>query len=521
MIDQAFVLGAGLGLRLRPLTEDLPKPLVPIFQKPLITFALDHLAAAGVKSFVVNTHHLSRSISKPFSPTADIASFPLGWCTSRSCSKPAAESRMRNRWLGTKPFIAYSGDVLTDLPLEPLLEEHFASGNDVTLALRETGLASNIAFRDGDGRVIDIGNRYGHPGNFDYANISVWNPQIFERIPSDTKVSFIPVLAEWIGAGRQDRWRRFAGRPLVESRLARRISRGPSHVGEETWRPDYVQPSAWPIRIAPDASVDPSAQVRGCSSIGAGCRVGAGAIVEDSILWPGAQIASRSRLQSLYRPHPAQRRGLADRCCYLDWPSRRMNQAATKSKMRPGFQSRKAGRETRSNSFSCLESPAVAARPLQACFLHYFIFSCFFLFAFPMILAETLLQQTRLRFPGLEETEASISPIEKGGSERKFIASSFHLVSRSSSSNTPTGTPKMSAMSVSRSSWPPTVCARRRYSFTIRRKASSGSRISASATFGATATKAGRCAAAFYESALEEIAKLHRVSAADSAEIRD
>ncbi|PYJ81978.1 MAG: mannose-1-phosphate guanylyltransferase, partial [Verrucomicrobia bacterium] len=42
-IKQAFVLGAGLGKRLRPLTDDLPKPLVPIFHKPLITFALDHL----------------------------------------------------------------------------------------------------------------------------------------------------------------------------------------------------------------------------------------------------------------------------------------------------------------------------------------------------------------------------------------------------------------------------------------------------------------------------------------------
>ena len=58
MILQAFVLGAGLGKRLRPLTEEIPKPLVPVFQKPLITFALDHLAAAGVKSFVINTHHL-------------------------------------------------------------------------------------------------------------------------------------------------------------------------------------------------------------------------------------------------------------------------------------------------------------------------------------------------------------------------------------------------------------------------------------------------------------------------------
>ena len=47
-ITQAFVLGAGMGLRLRPLTAQMPKPLVPIFQKPLITFALDHLRALGV-----------------------------------------------------------------------------------------------------------------------------------------------------------------------------------------------------------------------------------------------------------------------------------------------------------------------------------------------------------------------------------------------------------------------------------------------------------------------------------------
>src|ERR1700680_735863 len=57
-ITQAFVLGAGLGTRLRPLTDDLPKPLIPIFQKPLITFALDHLIDVGVESFIINTHRL-------------------------------------------------------------------------------------------------------------------------------------------------------------------------------------------------------------------------------------------------------------------------------------------------------------------------------------------------------------------------------------------------------------------------------------------------------------------------------
>src|SRR6266508_336575 len=66
-INQAFVLAAGLGKRLRPLTEDLPKPLIPIFQKPLITFALDHLIAVGVQSFVINTHGLPNLFHEVFS----------------------------------------------------------------------------------------------------------------------------------------------------------------------------------------------------------------------------------------------------------------------------------------------------------------------------------------------------------------------------------------------------------------------------------------------------------------------
>src|SRR3954469_19532678 len=54
----AFVLGAGLGTRLRPLTEVRPKPLIPVCNRPLIEYAFDHLASIGVERFVVNTHWL-------------------------------------------------------------------------------------------------------------------------------------------------------------------------------------------------------------------------------------------------------------------------------------------------------------------------------------------------------------------------------------------------------------------------------------------------------------------------------
>lgn len=310
MIARAFVLGAGLGTRLRPLTEDLPKPLVPVFQKPLITFALDHLVAVGVQSFAVNTHHLPEKFESFFAGGV-YRDRPVRLVHEPVLLETGGGIKNAQPWLGTEPFLVYSGDVLTDLALAPLIEEHLRSGNDVTLALRETGLASNVAFRDG--RVVDIGNRYGHAGNFDYANVSVWNPQIFERIPPGQKISFIPVLAEWIGAGgkiggvisQTGRWFNLGSR--AEYLAVHRT------IAEEAWRPAYIREAEWPVRIASDATIDPTAEVRGCSSIGAGCEIGAGSLLDDTILWPGARIASHAHLnRCIVRSHRVAEGALID-----------------------------------------------------------------------------------------------------------------------------------------------------------------------------------------------------------------
>ena len=53
----AFILGAGLGTRLRPLTERCPKPLLEVGGRPVITYAMDHLLSIGVERFIVNTHY--------------------------------------------------------------------------------------------------------------------------------------------------------------------------------------------------------------------------------------------------------------------------------------------------------------------------------------------------------------------------------------------------------------------------------------------------------------------------------
>jgi mannose-1-phosphate guanylyltransferase len=293
-VTQAFVLGAGLGTRLRPLTDDLPKPLIPIFQKALITFALDHLIASGVECFIINTHRLPESFEQVFAENSyaghsvQLVNEPILLDTGGGIKNVQA-------LLGTKPFIVYSGDILTDVDLEPLIEEHFRAQNDVTLGLRrDTGLGAGVVARNG--RIVAISNESNPTDNFDYANISVWNHEILGRIPSNEKVSFIPIVTKWIGQnGRiggvvldQGKWFNIGSRTEY-LQVHRAISK-------EKWEPPYVKAAGWSNPIAASADIDPSAQLLGCSVVGADCQVGAGAILEDTIVWPGSQIASRSQL---------------------------------------------------------------------------------------------------------------------------------------------------------------------------------------------------------------------------------
>jgi mannose-1-phosphate guanylyltransferase len=294
-ITQAFVLAAGLGKRLRPLTDDLPKPLVPIFQKPLITFGLDHLIDIGVNRFVVNTHRIPERFQDFFADHS-YGGYPVTLVHEPDLLETGGGIKNAERHLGSRPFLTYSGDVLTDVDLQPLIDEHFRRQNDVTLALRATGLATDVAFRDRS--VVDIANRYGVAGNFDYAGVAVWNPAIFQRISAGKKTSFFPIVTDWIIKGgkigglvmNDGKWFNIGSRAQYLE-VHRTILR-------EHWAPHYIKISDWPECVAKSAKVDPSAQLRGCSVVGENCQVGAGALLEDTILWPDAQIASQSELHS-------------------------------------------------------------------------------------------------------------------------------------------------------------------------------------------------------------------------------
>lgn len=290
-VQKAFVLGAGLGERLRPLTAQLPKPLIPVFHQPLITYAFDHLISAGVKEFVVNTHHIPEAYAAAF-PESAYRGCPIAFRHESPVRLETAGGIANVRdLLHDEPFIVYNGDILTDLPLQPLLEEHQDQGNVVTLVLRRSGPALHIAFDENTRRVTDIRNKLGtgDEGKYLFTGIYACQPEIHDWLTPGKVESVIPIFLSMISRGAK------LGAVVIDEGQWWDLGSRAAYL--EAHQALYSLGTAPALAIHPDAQVSPEATLRGLNVIDAGAVVEAGAVLEDCILWPGAVIASDADLR--------------------------------------------------------------------------------------------------------------------------------------------------------------------------------------------------------------------------------
>ena len=159
----AFILGAGLGTRLRPLTEHRPKPLLPLGGRPIITYAMDHLIAAGIKRFIVNTHHQPQSYSETF-PDGMYRGVPIQLRHEPVLLDTAGGLKnIEDLLTDDEAILCYNGDVLSDMPLGLLIAAHEASRPEATLALRTQGPLLNVNIDD-EGAVCDMRHTLRNPG---------------------------------------------------------------------------------------------------------------------------------------------------------------------------------------------------------------------------------------------------------------------------------------------------------------------------------------------------------------------
>lgn len=290
-VQKAFVLGAGLGERLRPLTAQLPKPLIPVYHQPLITYAFDHLLAAGVKGLVVNTHHIPSAYATAF-PDGTHRGVPISFRNESPVRLETAGGIANVRdLLNEEPFIVYNGDILTDLPLQPLLKEHEEKGNLVTLVLRSIGPALHIAFDETTGLVTDIRNKLGtgNEGQYLFTGIYACQPEIHEWLTPGKVESVIPIFLRMIQEGAR------LGAVVIDEGQWWDLGSRAAYL--EAHQALHELGTAPAPAIHPGAQVSPEAVLRGLNVIGDGAVVEAGAVLEDCILWPGAVIAAGANLR--------------------------------------------------------------------------------------------------------------------------------------------------------------------------------------------------------------------------------
>ena len=127
-ISRAFILGAGLGTRLRPLTGILPKPLIPFFHEPLILHSMRRCYDCGIREFIINTHHLAAAWDKVF-PEHSWNGCPVHFSHEPVLlDSGGGVKKIEPLASAEEPLLVVNGDMAATFDLGRLLEDYIREG---------------------------------------------------------------------------------------------------------------------------------------------------------------------------------------------------------------------------------------------------------------------------------------------------------------------------------------------------------------------------------------------------------
>jgi mannose-1-phosphate guanylyltransferase len=328
-----MVLCAGLGTRLRPLTERVPKPAVPVCGVPLVGWTLALLANAGVRRAVVNVHHLPDEMAEAARAAARRLGMEL--VVSREpviAGTGGALREARAALAGADEILLVNGDVLFDVELAAVLDAHRSSGALATMVLLPMPAGATYAAveLDAGGAVRRIAGRFG-PGadgaaltGWHFSGVHVISGALLDHVPAapfecDINRQVYPALmgrgavrgfvasGYWNDLGTPERYLA-ANRDVLAGRVPLARFAGSEPFGAAAAPPGGVlvgpgariDPDAVltpPVLVGADATVEALAVVGPGAVLGDGARIGGGAEVRDAVVWPETALAPGEKLE--------------------------------------------------------------------------------------------------------------------------------------------------------------------------------------------------------------------------------
>jgi NDP-sugar pyrophosphorylase family protein len=193
-------MAGGEGTRLRPLTDVCPKPLLPIGGRPIIAHVMDRLLTVGVKRFIVNTHHLPQAYEQAF-PDRQWRGVPIQFRFEPVLLDSAGGLKNIEDLLAPddEAIIAHNADIISDMPIQPLIDGHFKYGGEATLALRSEGYLTNVDVNE-KAEICDIRHLLGRPGvkRCQFASVYVVERRFLERLVPGRIESIVDVFIRMI-----------------------------------------------------------------------------------------------------------------------------------------------------------------------------------------------------------------------------------------------------------------------------------------------------------------------------------
>jgi mannose-1-phosphate guanylyltransferase len=303
-----MVLAAGLGTRLRPLTYEINKPMVPVLDRPVMAHIVDLLDRHGFDETIANLHYFPESIRDYFGER-------LIYRTEPELLGTAGGVRGCAEFFGDEAFLVISGDALTDIDLRAFAARHREAGGVATLAVKKVSDTREygVVLHDSAGRITGFQEKPEPEealSNLGNCGIYIFDPRIFDYFPDRPFVDwaqdvFPALLANdvpfhihevrdyWNDVGslaelRQGTFDALRGELRLEMD-GEEVAPGVIVAGGAP--PPADADIEGPVWIGRDVQIGAGARLIGPLVLGDGARVGAGAQLRESILFPGTEVA--------------------------------------------------------------------------------------------------------------------------------------------------------------------------------------------------------------------------------------
>ena len=304
---KAVILVGGEGTRLRPLTSSVPKPMVPVLNKPFLEHVFKHLSSHGIRDIVLALCYLPDNIQSYFGDGSDfgihltyvVEDFPLGTAGAVKNVSDHIDST----------FLVLNGDVFTDLDITSMVALHKDKGAVATIALTpvEDPSAYGVVDTDADGRVksfIEKPKREEAPANMINAGTYVLEPDVLKHVEPHTFCMFenylFPLLldtGELVYAYPSDAYWIDIGTPEKYASLNQHLLSGDYEI-DSSCNIHHSAKITGAVQFGSNCTVESNVMVEGPTVIGDRCVIKRNSVIKEAIIWPDTIIEEGTRIEN-------------------------------------------------------------------------------------------------------------------------------------------------------------------------------------------------------------------------------